>query len=87
MTNEYHTTIYIGVTNNLLRRTWEHKNKITEGFTEKYNLNKLVYYEFFDTMIEAITREKQIKSWSRNKKKILINSSNPKWIDIFDTLV
>ncbi len=87
MTNEYNTTVYVGVTNDLLRRSWEHKNKISEGFTKTYFLNKLIYYEFFDVMIEAIKREKQIKSWSRKRKDNLVNKMNPKWEDLYKTLV
>jgi len=85
--NTYNTTVYIGVTNNLLRRVWEHKNKISEGFTNDYNLEKLVYYEFFDVMAEAITREKQLKKWSRIKKNFLIFSFNPNWNDVYDSLI
>jgi len=87
LTNEYNTTIYVGVTNDLLRRSWEHKNKVSEGFTKEYSLNKLVYYEFFDVMIEAIQREKQIKSWSRKRKNDLVETMNPKWEDLYGTLV
>ncbi len=87
MTNKYNSVFYVGVTNNLLRRTWEHKNKLSEGFSKQYNLNKLVYYEFFDNMVGAIQREKQIKGGSRKKKIEMINSQNPKWDDLFETLV
>ncbi len=88
MTNKYNTVLYTGVTNNLLRRVWEHKNKLSEdGFTKKYDLNKLVYYEFFDKMPQAIQREKQIKGGSRQKKSILITNQNPEWDDLYNTLV
>ncbi len=87
MANEYNTTIYIGVTNNLLRRVWEHKNKLSEGFTNEYNLNKLVYYEFFEDMTNAIIREKQLKSWSRNKKNLLIEKTNINRNDLYPTLM
>lgn len=87
MSNKFNTTIYIGVTNNLLRRAWEHKNEIVEGFTEKYKLTKLIYYEFFDQMTEAIQREKQLKKWSRMKKNALIEKMNPIWVDLYDSLV
>jgi len=87
MSNEYNTTTYIGVTNNLLRRVWEHQNKLSEGFTNKYNLCKLIYYEFFDEMIEAIKREKQLKRWTRKKKDCLIEKMNPEWKDLFETLI
>ena len=74
-------TLYIGITNNLQRRVWEHKNKIAAGFTNKYNINRLVYYETFGEAKSAIAREKQLKGWTRKKKLNLIESMNPKWID------
>jgi putative endonuclease len=76
MTNFRNGALYVGVTNNLLRRVWEHKNNLTEGFTNTYFLHVLVYYEFFDTMVEAIEREKQIKAGSRKKKLKLIETFN-----------
>ena len=88
MTNKYNTVLYTGVTNNLLRRIWEHKNKLSEdSFTKKYDLNKLVYYEFFDKMPQAIQREKQIKGGSRQKKSILITKQNPEWTDLYNSLI
>jgi len=78
-------TLYIGVTNDLVRRVHEHKTKSIEGFTSKYNLTQLVYYEAGADIREAIAREKQLKGWRRSKKLALINSSNPKWIDLGDT--
>jgi putative endonuclease len=75
-------TLYVGVTNNLNRRMYEHKNKMIDGFTKKYNLNILVYYETFEFMNDAIRREKQIKGWLRKKKIELIESVNPKWNDL-----
>ena len=77
--------LYIGVTNDLKRRLYEHKNKITEGFTQKYNVNKLVYFEATSDVNIAINREKQLKGWKREKKNRLIESVNPKWIDISET--
>lgn len=77
LTNYKDTTLYIGVTNNLVKRVWEHKNKLIKGFTKKYNLVKLVYFEEFLTPIEAIGREKQLKNWHRNWKINLIKSANP----------
>jgi putative endonuclease len=74
--------LYTGMTNDLHRRMYEHKNKSVEGFTKKYNLHMLVYYEETDTVGYAIKREKQIKGWSRIKKKELIESVNPKWEDL-----
>jgi len=76
LSNYNNTVLYIGVTNNLVRRCHEHKNKIIKGFTEKYNVNKLVYYEIFDFVDLAIQREKQIKGYSREKKEILIEKVN-----------
>jgi putative endonuclease len=79
ISNKLNTVIYTGVTNDLKRRIYEHKTKIIPGFTKKYNINKLVYYEKFEDAYNAISREKQIKSGSRQKKIDLINSANPKW--------
>ncbi len=75
-------TLYIGVTNDLQRRVYEHKNKLLEGFTKKYNLTKLVYYEIRNDISDAITREKQLKGWLRSKKIVLIESVNKNWIDL-----
>ncbi|MFC2130697.1 GIY-YIG nuclease family protein [Bacteroidota bacterium] len=82
MTNKNNTVLYTGVTNDLGRRVYEHKNKLIEGFTKRYNINKLVNYEIFERVDDAIAREKQIKSGSRKKKKELINSMNPDWEDL-----
>ncbi|MEK7291371.1 MAG: GIY-YIG nuclease family protein [Planctomycetota bacterium] len=81
MTNKS-KTLYTGVTNNLVRRVYEHKQKIVQGFTCKYNINKLVYYEMTPDIKSAITREKQIKGWLRSKKIALIESLNPEWKDL-----
>lgn len=81
-TNQNNTTLYPGMTNNLARRTWEHKAKLVEGFTKKYNINKLVYYEPTNDVRSAIQREKQIKGWLRRKKVALIESVNPEWADL-----
>ena len=75
-------TLYTGVTNDLLRRVHEHKQKLIPGFTQKYNINRLVYYEETSDVTEAIAREKQIKGWVRAKKIALIESRNPKWLDL-----
>ncbi len=75
-------TLYTGMTNNLERRVAEHKTKSIEGFTKKYNITKLVYYEEFDAPLEAIAREKQIKGWLRRKKIELIETQNPDWNDL-----
>jgi putative endonuclease len=82
MTNIKNTTLYIGVTSQLLQRVYQHKSKLTLGFTNKYNLNKLVYFESFETMYDAITREKQLKNWRRAWKENLIEQINPNWLDL-----
>ena len=82
MTNYKNTTLYIGVTSNLQRRVWEHKNKVVKGFTEKYNINKLVYYEITDSIESAIIREKQLKNWHRDWKINLIKEINPEFKDL-----
>lgn len=87
MTNYTNTVLYVGVTNNLIRRVYEHKNKLTEGFTNRYNLTKLVYFEIFEKSYEAIAREKQIKGGSRKKKEDLINKSNSEWKDLYEDLL
>lgn len=75
-------TLYTGITNELKRRVYEHKNKLIDGFTKRYNITKLIYYEEYNKSIDAIAREKQIKGWIRKKKIDLIKSSNPKWEDL-----
>ena len=82
ITNKNNTTLYTGVTSNLNKRIYEHKNHLIEGFSKKYNLEKLVYYEIFEDIREAINREKQIKAGSRKKKEKLIKSINPEWKDL-----
>jgi putative endonuclease len=84
MTNKNHSVLYTGVTNDLKRRVYEHKNKLTEGFTKKYNTNKLVFYEIYSDINEAITREKQIKGYSRARKIKLIEEMNNQWNDLYD---
>jgi len=81
MTNES-KTLYVGVTNNLQRRVYEHKNKMIQGFTSKYNITKVVYFEVFNDIESSIKREKQIKGWLRKKKIDLIESMNPDWNDL-----
>ena len=80
-------TLYIGVTSNLVKRIWEHKNDMVEGFTKRYNVHQLVWYELHDSMESAITREKRLKSWKRKWKLELIEGSNPKWIDLYHRIV
>lgn len=82
LTNKGHTVLYIGVTNNLERRIFEHKKKLIEGFTKKYNLIKLVYYESTEDIYSALEIEKQLKNWHRDWKVNLINSFNPDWKDL-----
>jgi putative endonuclease len=86
MTNKWNTTLYTGVTNNLANRIFSHKEKLVKGFTSKYNINKLVHYEIFTNIVEAIAREKQIKGGSRKKKIELIEKDNKKWQDLNDDL-
>ncbi|MEA3313949.1 MAG: GIY-YIG nuclease family protein [Caldisericota bacterium] len=86
MTNKYGTVFYIGVTNDLKRRIYEHKNKLVKGFTKKYNINKLVYYEVFEDAYNAITREKQLKAGSRKNKLDLINNINKEWNDLYEEI-
>ena len=86
ISNKNNTTIYTDITSDLKRRIWEHKNNITKGFSSKYNLHKLLYYEIYQDPENAIIREKQIKSGRREKKIRLIESMNPKWVDLYDNL-
>ena len=79
LTNWNNKVMYLGVTNNLERRLYEHKNKLFKGFTEKYNVNKLVYFEETQDVTVAIAREKEIKKWRREKKNQLVNRMNPNW--------
>ncbi len=83
LTNKYNTVLYTGVTNDLERRCYEHKEKLVKGFSQKYNIDKLVYYEIFDFIDLAISREKQIKGYSRNKKDILISNFNKDWKQLY----
>ena len=87
LTNKNKTTLYVGVTNDLVRRVYEHKNEFVEGFTKRYNVCDLVYYEEFSDINYAITREKQLKSKTRNKKEMLINAFNPSWKDLYYEIV
>ena len=83
MASKRNGTLYIGVTSDLIKRAWEHKNGITGGFTKKYNVHTLVYYELFEDMRSAILREKQMKKWRRAWKIELIEKSNPAWRDLW----
>ena len=86
MSNNRNTVLYVGVTNDLIRRVYEHKEKLVEGFTKKYNITKLAYYEVFEEIENAISREKQIKAGSRRRKIQLINSINKEWHDLYEKL-
>ena len=76
-------TLYLGVTSNLVGRTWQHKNDQVDGFSEQYGVHRLVWFEMHETMLEAITREKQIKKWNRDWKINLVQSMNPEWRDLY----
>ena len=80
-------TLYTGVTSDLIKRVYEHKNDLVEGFTKKYRVNLLVYFEQCGDMMSAITREKQIKKWNRNWKLRLIEERNPEWVDLYGSLL
>lgn len=86
LANKHNNVLYTRVTNNLMRRVYEHKNKMVAGFTQKYNVDRLVYFEVCSGIVVAIEREKQIKGWSRKKKLDLINTLNPEWNDLYRSL-
>jgi len=86
LTNIYNKVLYTGVTNDLIRRLYEHQNKIYDGFTAKYNVHKLVYFDYVEEVLSVIEREKQIKGWTRQKKIRLIETMNPNWDDLLKTL-
>jgi putative endonuclease len=87
VTNKGRSTLYIGVTNDLIRRVFEHRNKLVDGFTKKYNLTNLVYYETLSDPETAIKREKSLKNLLRSKKEDLVNSVNPTWKDLYDEIL
>ena len=87
MTNQRNTVLYTGVTSNLSRRVFQHKSKMTESFTKRYNVDKLVYFERFSGIGHAIAREKQIKNYSRKKKLELIESMNENWEDLYESII
>ena len=87
LTNSRNGSLYTGVTSNLQKRVWEHKNNFIDGFSKQYSTHMLVYYETHDTMINAITREKQIKGWKRAWKIRLIEKVNPYWRDLYPEIV
>ena len=83
LTNWNNKVLYIGMTNNLLRRVYQHKHKLCDGFTKKYNVNKLVYYELYENVDDAIRREKQLKGWKRMRKDALVEAFNPEWKELY----
>ena len=87
MASKRNGTLYIGTTSNLGQRVWQHKNDVAEGFTKRYSVHTLVWYEGHETMLSAITREKQLKEWHRAWKLDLIESSNPSWRDLYEDVV
>ena len=87
LTNEHGNVMYIGVTNKLERRLFEHKNELVDGFTKRYHVHKLVYFEQTGDVNAAIAREKQLKGWTRSRKNELVETTNPEWADLFDTLL
>ena len=87
LTNVHNKVLYTGVTSDLIKRVYEHKNKMIDGFTKKYNVYKLVHFEVSDDMMTAIEREKQIKGWLRKKKIALIEENNPEWKDLYEEIV
>jgi len=86
MTNRTNVALYIGVTSDIKRRLFAHKNKLVKGFTEKYDIDKLVYYEIYDDPENAISREKRLKGSSRSRKNKLVESFNPQWLDLYDRI-
>ena len=87
LTNKVNSVLYVGVTSDLPKRIWEHKNEVVEGFSKKYKLHKLVYYETIDSIESAIEREKYIKGKSRKYKEDLINTFNPEWTDLYESIL
>ena len=87
LANKSNRVVYTGVTSNLVQRIWQHKNKVADGFTSKYNVNKLVYFEVYDDAENAIRREKNIKDWKRAWKDELIEKENPSWNDLYETII
>ena len=82
-----HGTLYVGVTSDLIKRVWEHKTDVVEGFSRRYQVHMLVYFEMYEIIVDAIAREKQIKKWSRLKKIRLIESTNPRWKDLYGDIL
>ncbi len=87
MASKPHGTLYIGVTSDLVRRVWQHRNSYGEGFTKRYGVKQLVWYELHGTMKDAITREKRLKEWHRAWKIELVESANPEWRDLYGEII
>jgi len=87
MSNKTHSVLYTGVTSDLIKRVYEHKSKLVEGFTRQYNISKLVYYEIHESVEQAILREKRIKGWVRARKNELVGSMNPVWCDLYSEIL
>ena len=87
LASRYKGTLYAGVTSDLVQRIWQHKQDMVEGFTKRYGVHSLVWFEMHESMDQAITREKQIKEWKRAWKMELIESENPQWLDLYETLL
>ncbi|MCB1583629.1 MAG: GIY-YIG nuclease family protein [Xanthomonadales bacterium] len=85
LSNKHNTVLYIGVSSEIIQRIWQHKKKLVDGFSKKYNVDKLVYFERHDSIEEAILREKQIKKWNRDWKNKLISELNPGWVDLYES--
>lgn len=86
LSSQRNGTLYVGVTSDLVKRVWEHKQNVVEGFTKKYHVHSLVYFELYEDMNSAITREKQIKNWRRQWKIELIEKENPQWNDLWEMI-
>ena len=86
LTNKHNNVLYTGVTTDLIRRIYQHKAKLVKGFAQKYNVDRLVYYEACTNSVDAIRREKQLKGWNRKRKDALINTLNPQWDDLYQSL-
>ena len=80
-------TLYVGVTSNLIQRIWQHRNHQVEGFSQRYSVHRLVYFELHQEMLQAISREKQLKKWNRQWKLRLIENKNPEWLDLWDHII
>lgn len=87
LSNKHNGTLYVGVTSNLVQRVWQHKNNLVSGFTQKYNLHNLVFFEMLENMESAIQYEKQLKKWNRQWKIELIEKTNPNWNDLYSEII